>query len=206
MPTPLLLVTEAPVTADRFDSAVATWSRHLDRPAGARLYRSLESSALLELRPLDSLADLETLRPAWSKLWTDLAPELSADVHRQVVEFVEAPKNTDEALPTTPYVQLRRVEVRPPVLDEYRAWRDRTIFETVRAADESEVFLAYHSLLSTEPGVLFVAGFSVAPAVHNAVFKTPAYEAILTEVREKYIIAEGGEGGLHTTTYSLVEA
>jgi hypothetical protein len=37
------------------------------------------------------------------------------------------------------------------------------------------------------------------------VFKTPAYESILDEVREKYIVPEGGVGGLFTKTYARVE-
>ncbi|TGA95330.1 hypothetical protein [Streptomyces sp. MZ04] len=203
----LLLVTEVPVQEDAFDQAVKSWQElHAQRPAGHHLYRSLEGHTLLELRPLADLGELAAFQEESQAQWQALAPSLAGDFHRHVHEFVEAPKDCAEELPDTPYIQLRRVEVKPPVIAEYRAWRDRTIFATVHAADESEVFLAYHSLLSTEPGVLFVAGFSVDPARHNAVFKTPAYEAILEEVREKYIIPQGGEGGLYTKTYARIGA
>ncbi|MEV6838813.1 hypothetical protein AB0N17_30585 [Streptomyces sp. NPDC051133] len=207
MSAPLLLVTEAPVQPDQLDRAVKGWLEfQADRPDGRRLYRSLEDHCLLELRPLTRLEELATLREEAAALWDALAPTLAGDLRRQVHDFVEAVKDTADPLPGTPYVQLRRVEVRPPVIDGYRGWRERTIFETVRAAPESEVFLAYHSLLSTEPGVLFVAGFSVPPAQHNAVFRTPGYEAILTEVREKYIVTRGGDQGLFTKTYARIEA
>ncbi|MDN3260899.1 hypothetical protein QWJ26_13975 [Streptomyces sp. CSDS2] len=207
MSAPLLLVTEAPVQADQLDQAVKGWlDVHAAHPDGRRLYRSLEDHALLELRPLNRLDDLTALEDDARTLWDAVAPALAGDFRRQLHGFVEAPKDCADALPWTPYVQLRRVEVKPPVLDAYREWRERTIFETVRNAPESEAFLAYHSLLSTEPGVLFVAGFSVPPARHNGVFRTPAYDAILAEVREKYIVTQGGDRGLHTKTYAWIEA
>ncbi|WP_018544627.1 hypothetical protein [Streptomyces sp. LaPpAH-108] len=207
MPTRLLLVTEVAVQETESDSAVKSWLElHSRCEDGRALYRSLEDSTLLELRPLSGDEDLGRLRRDAREQWEAVAPFAVGDFRRHVHEFVEAPKDCSTALPDTTYVQLRRVEVKPPVLEEYREWRDRTIFETVRSAEESEVFLAYHSLLSTEPGVLFVAGFSVDPSQHNGVFKTPAYEAILTEVREKYIIPQGGEGGLYTKTYARIEA
>ncbi|MFD5075730.1 hypothetical protein [Streptomyces sp. NPDC058371] len=203
----LLLVTEVPVRPADAEQAAKAWlGQHTARPSGARLYRSAEGTdTLLELRPLAGLEELIALREEWRELWDAVAPYAAGDFRRQVQEFVEAPKDTDDDLPATPYVQLRRVEVKPPVLADYREWRDRTIFETVRAAPESEIFLAYHSLLSTEPGVLFVAGFSCEPTQHNGVFKTPAYESILEEVREKYIVPVGGQGGLFTKTYARVE-
>ncbi|MEV6113652.1 hypothetical protein AB0L59_14320 [Streptomyces sp. NPDC052109] len=206
MSAPLLIVTEAPVRPEAAEQAAKEWlGLHARRPSGAQLYRSVEGAdALLELRPLDDLNQLPALREEWREQWDAVAPHLAGDFRRQVQEFVEAPKDIDTPLPATPYVQLRRVEVKPPVLDEYRAWRDRTIFETVRGADESEVWLAYHSLLSTDAGVLFVAGFSCEPERHNGIYKTPAYEAILEEVREKYIVPVGGEGGLFTKTYARI--
>ncbi|WP_354641717.1 hypothetical protein [Kitasatospora camelliae] len=201
----LLLVTEVNVRPEALDQAAKAWAE-LTAGSPAQLYRSLEDSALLELRPLDSLTDLAALHEEWQQLFTATAPHLAGDFRRQVQEFVEAPKDTDLALPDTAHVQLRRVEVKPPVLADYRAWRDRTIFETVRNAPESEVFLAYHSLLSTEPGVLFVAGFSGDPAVHNAVFRTPEYEAILVQARDNYIVPQGGDRGLFLKTYARIEA
>ncbi|MET7570701.1 hypothetical protein ABZT04_19705 [Streptomyces sp. NPDC005492] len=207
MSTRLLLVTEVPVQEAESDSAVKNWLElHARYQDGRTLYRSLEDDALLELRPLSGDEDLSRFQRDAREQWEAVSPFVAGDFRRHVHEFVEAPKDCAGALPETPYVQLRRVEVKPPVLEEYREWRNRTIFETVRNSEESEVFLAYHSLLSTEPGVLFVAGFSVDPVRHNGVFRTPAYEAILTEVREKYIIPQGGEGGLYTKTYARVEA
>lgn len=208
MSAQLLLATQVPVQNSAADQAVKIWQQLNDDNGGtAQLYRSLDRDMLLELRALDSLDELPALQGQWSALWQALAPHLAGDFRRQVQEFVEAPKPTGLALPDSPYVQLRRVEVKPPVIADYRAWRDRTIFEVVRGAEESEIFVAYHSLLSTEPGVLFVAGFSVAPEVHNAVFRTPHYEEILVQARENYIVTDiGGDAGLFLETYARTEA
>ncbi|MEU9009331.1 hypothetical protein AB0D12_05995 [Streptomyces sp. NPDC048479] len=85
--------------------------------------------------------------------------------------------------------------------DAYREWRDRTIFDVVRTHDEVEVFLAYHSLLSTEPGVLFVSGFSVEPDVYQAVFTSPRYQDIVKQAGDTYIT----DRGLYTRIYARVE-
>ncbi|WP_255955368.1 hypothetical protein [Streptomyces odontomachi] len=207
MSATLLLVTEVPVRESEADSAVKNWQEvHARHQDGRALYRSIDDRTLLELRPLTGDDDIAGLQDDARELWDALSPLLAGDFRRHLYSFVEAPKGCASALPDTPYVQLRRVEVKPPVISEYRAWRDRTIFEVVREADESEVFLAYHSLLSSEPGVLFVAGFSVDPARHNGVYETPAYDAILAEVRQKYIIPQGGDAGLYLKTYARIEA
>jgi hypothetical protein len=124
------------------------------------------------------------------------------DVRRQVLEFVEAPKPTATPLPQTPYVQLRHVEVRPPVYDRYRTWRDRTIFSVVRRSAEVDVFLAYHSLLSSEPGVMFVAGFTCEPEKYLGVFQSPEYQEIVRQAGDEYIT--GGERGLYTKVFARV--
>ncbi len=85
--------------------------------------------------------------------WSLIDLDLKADFQRQLLRFVEAPKNIDAALPSTPYIQLCHVEVPPSVYPNYLAWRDRTIFNVVRNADEVDTFLAYHSVVSGEPGV-----------------------------------------------------
>jgi len=198
----LLVVSEVDVRPADVDAAVRTWRAHL---AGvAQLYRSVVGTSLLELLPVDRLRDIVGLRGYWRGLWDILAPALAGDFRRQVHEFVEAPKDVPTPLQDTPYVQLRRVEVKPPVIHRYREWRERTIFETVRQAPEVEAFLTYHSVLSAEPGVLFVSGFS-DPDKHDAVFQTPEYAEILRQARENYIVVAGGDRGLFTRSYQRVE-
>ncbi|WP_026925294.1 hypothetical protein [Glycomyces arizonensis] len=206
MSSQLLLVTQLPVQPDAVDQTAKAWEQvNAEHGGDALLYRSLERPVLLEVRAANGLAELDGLRPLWAAQWQALAPRLAGDFRRQVHEFVEAPRPTDAPFPDSPYLQLRRVEVRPPVFEDYRAWRERTIFEIVRASDASEVFLAYHSLLGADPGVLFVAGFSCEPEVHNAVYRTPAYEAILVQARENFIVTDiGGDAGLFLETYARI--
>jgi hypothetical protein len=200
----LLLVTEVPVKSGEIDKVIETWSslNAASPDSDAVLYRSLDDDGLLvELAPIANLAELADRDAGYRELSAALAPALAGDFRRQVVEFVEAPKDTKTPLPATPYIQLRHVEVKPPVYDAYRQWRDRTIFEVVRNNAEVEVFLAYHSLLSTEPGVLFVSGFSVEPAAYQAVFSTPAYQEIVRQAGDTYIT----DRGLYTRIYARVE-
>ncbi|MGW7342673.1 hypothetical protein [Streptomyces sp. NPDC054854] len=66
----------------------------------------------------------------------------------------------------------------------------------MRTADEVEVFEAYHSVLSTEPGVMFVSGFSCDPAEYTAVFTSPRYQEIVRQAGDRFIAV--GERGLYT--------
>lgn len=50
-----------------------------------------------------------------------MGQDLASDFRRQLLTFVEAPKDTVATLPPTPYVQLRHVEVPPGNLADYRA-------------------------------------------------------------------------------------
>lgn len=69
----------------------------------------------------------------------------------------------------------------------------------MREASEVETFLAYHSLISSEPGVMFVSGFSGSLAAYSAVFGSPAYQDIVRQAGNRFIT--GGERGLYTKLY-----
>jgi hypothetical protein len=115
---------------------------------------------------------------------------------------VEAPKPERAALPHTDYLQLRHVEVRPPMYRAYRQWREETIFDVVRGSDDIEVFLAYHSVLSTEPGVMFLSGFECAPEQYQRTFTSERYQQIVRQAGDNYIT--GGERGLYTRIYRRI--
>jgi hypothetical protein len=200
MSSPLLLVTEIPVGDDAAE-AIAVWQ---DRPTapGSVFYQGLEAATLLELTPLDGLTELAGLEEHWRQQAKALAGLVVGDVRRQVLRFVEAPKPAPAgaALPDTPYVQLRHVEVKPPVHEEYLAWRDGTIFDVVRTTEQVETFLAYHSLLSTEPGVMFVSGFSCAPEEYLPAFSSERYGEIARHAHARFVTEEG----LYTRLYRRV--
>lgn len=204
MPASMLMVTEVATGEGSTDQAAAEWSRlRAETGSDNVLYRAVTADALLELTALTDLEQLTKEAELFDRQFDELAPFVTGDFRRQVLAFVEAPKSTDTAIPSTRYVQMRHIEVPPGVFADYREWRERTIFDVVRRAGEVEVFLAYHSLFSTEPGVMFVSGFDVDPDRYAAVFSTPEYQEIVRQAGSKYIA--GGERGLYTTIYERVD-
>jgi hypothetical protein len=157
---------------------------------------------VLELAPLHSLAQLDELTPKWRAQATALAPLSAGDVRRQVLEFVEAPKPVPGELPETPHIQLRHVEVKPPVMQDYLEWRVGTIFAEVGKSERVEAFLAYHSLLTTAPGVMFVSGFSCAPEDYLPTFASERYAKIARQAHPRFVTDEG----LYTRIYRRVDS
>jgi hypothetical protein len=204
MPAALLMITEVATRDGAIDDAAAHWARlRAETSSDSVLYRGVAGDTLLELTALSDLSQLAKETEPFARQFDELAPFVTGDFRRQVLEFVEAPKSTDDALPSNRYIQLRHIEVPPKVFADYRRWRAQTIFDVVRRAEEVEVFLAYHSLLSTEPGVMFVSGFDVAPERYAAIFGTPEYQEIVRQAGSNYIA--GGERGLYTTIYERVD-
>lgn len=201
----LITITELSVKPSMATEAIAAWLRHNETSdvTGRVLYRSLDGPTLMELAEVsDTFDELPTLRADWLALWHAVGHMAESDFSRQLLHLVEAPKPAQAPLPRTPYVQLRHIEVPPPVYREYRSWREETIFDVVRAAPEVEVFTAYHSVLSTDPGVMFVTGFSCPPDEYSAVFTSPRYQDIVRQAGQRYIA--GGERGLYTRLYARI--
>lgn len=204
MASTILVITESFPTAESFD-AVAKALASQSTPAVARarhVYTALDKSSCLEIIALDSTAQIADLEQHFQQSWSLTGLSLKGDFQRQMLRFVEAPKNIEGAIPATPYIQLRHVEVRPPVYPDYLSWRDRTIFDVVRKADEVEAFLAYHSVVSSEPGVMFVSGFSCPVEQYTSVFTSDHYKDIVAQAGNQYIT--GGERGLYTKIYCAI--
>jgi hypothetical protein len=205
MSTKALLITEVTPKAGATQRVAHTWAA-LTPPKGVTqrvVYEALDGSTVLELCALDNLGVATTL-DVWRVLvWDKLGADLASDFRQQLLSFVEAPKDTPHALPATPFVQLRHVEVPPERFADYQAWRERTIFDVVRNASEVEVFLAYHSVISTEPGVMFVSGFSASVEDYTALFNSARYQGIVREAGDQYIT--GGDRGLYTRIYRRVD-
>lgn len=200
----LVAVTEITPLPHRAEDLAVRWARSSnDLPAERRgIFLSLDGTSIMELAALDRIEDLATCRPGWPHLEAAFAPHLAADWRRQVLGYVESVKPCPTPLPETPYLQMRHVEVKPPVYPDYREWRDRTIYGVVRRAPEVEVFLSYHSLVSTEPGVMFLSGFSTDPDSYSRVFATDEYRRIVQEAGDTYIT--GGAAGLYTRLYRRI--
>ncbi|OXT02850.1 hypothetical protein B7H23_01400 [Notoacmeibacter marinus] len=172
----------------------------LEVSADARVFVALDDDEVVLLEPLDSDTALGVLQKTLAPQLKRYAQYLAGDVKREVLHFVEAPKACKTSLPDTPYLQLRHVEVKPDQMDAYRQWRDETIFDVVRSADEVETFLAYHSVISGQPGVMFVSGFSTDPDRYGAVFSSERYRTIVQQAGDQYIT--GGTDGLYTKIYA----
>lgn len=195
MSTQFLMISRFPVKS----GASRDFSSVLSEVKSRRTYSSIEGDEVMVLHALDADITLAELDDEFSKDLKDQARYLAGDVSREVLKFVEAPKAIDDLLPDTPYVQLRHVEVKPEAMAAYRKWRDETIFDVVRNAEEVETFLAYHSVVSGQPGVMFVSGFSTPPDTYADVFASERYQSIVQEAGDKYIT--GGTNGLYTKIY-----
>jgi len=195
MASKFILVSKYPVKSGHAEALVTL----LGESDMVRFFVALDGDEVVELRSLEAELELNSLVVSLVPAAQRFSEHLAGDVRRELLEFVEAPKDTDRLLPETSYIQLRHVEVKPEAMEDYRQWREETIFDVVRGAEEVEVFLAYHSVISGQPGVMFVSGFSVNPDSYNAVFDSERYREIVRQAGDSYIT--GGTEGLYTKIY-----
>ncbi|GGK30762.1 hypothetical protein [Salinarimonas ramus] len=195
MPADMILISRFPTKPGKAGGLAAAMPSTPDR----RILVALEGDEVVTLEPISAHDSLAALRDTVSGLAGDLASWLAGDIRRELLAFVEAPKPCEGLLPDTPFLQLRHVEVKPDRMGGYRKWRDETIFDVVRGAEEVESFLAYHSTVSGQPGVMFVSGFSVDPTTYGAVFASERYRTIVQEAGDQFIT--GGTDGLYTKIY-----
>lgn len=122
-----------------------------------------------------------------------------SDIHQDIHGFVDTVLPRESFVPQTKYMQLRQIEVPLSGIDDYLEWRKRTIFKYVQKNDKVTSFLAFHSVLSSTPGVLFVTEFEGDPDEYRNSFLTPEYQVIIKEAGHDHI-----KGGLNTFEYELV--
>ncbi|MCQ0025177.1 hypothetical protein M4914_21015 [Streptomyces somaliensis DSM 40738] len=206
MSATLLILNEVGVAPGRAHEVLARWGELNEKEplAGRTLFRSADGDNVLEITPVEDYAELDALSAGWRRLWDAVSADLVSDFRRQLLEFVEAPKDTADPLPLTQYVQLRYIEVKPKEYAAYREWRENTIFDVVRRAEPVTTFLAYHTLLSTQPGVMFVTGFDCEPEEYQKVFASAEYQDIVQQAGDRFIV--GGESGLYTRVYRRADA
>ncbi len=167
---------------------------------GRRVLKSVVNPEVVEIRALNESLSLKELTLQAPQVGdSEIAPLLVGDVRREILTFVEAPKDCADLLPRTRFIQLRHVEVKPSMMSAYREWREKTIFDVVRGHAPAEVFLAYHSLISGQPGVMFVAGFDTEVETYTSAFTSPRYQDIVQQAGDTYIT--GGTDGLYTEVY-----
>lgn len=205
MSAPIIQLTELAIIKNNLKTARNAWRKLIpDSSNTARLYEQLDSPTLLELRAYPTWPNLFDTAPERRELWETLSQYAEGDFRRELLTYIEEPKPIDTPLPDTANLELRRVEVRPPQYDDYRAWRNRTIFDVVRAAPEVSTFSAYHTVFSTHPGVLFLSGFDGSLNDYRQVFSSARYRQIVQAAGAKYITR--GEQGLDTRIFRLVRS
>lgn len=164
------------------------------------IYEDDKSKELLELRSFNDIKEISWDEGRLESVFHDLASNLSGDIRRELVKFVESPINNDDLLPQTKYIQLRHVEVPANNYFEYRKWRDETIFNVVRDnKDKIESFEAFHSLISGQPGVMFISSFNGDIENYTEAFTNEKYKEIIQQAGDSYIT--GGNEGLYTKIY-----
>lgn len=205
MPSNLIYLSEIIVNENKQDVAWEIWQEKgvfgLPEYSERRCFRLEENSChFLELISLSSFEDVEIVTTGRKGLKTLIEPKMISDWHNQIVSHVESVKPMKTKLPETSKLQLRYIEVPLNVYAEYIKWREGTIFDVVRGADDIDCFLAYHTVLSMQPGVLFLSGFEGDSKTYMAnIFQTLRYQKIIQEAGDQFIA--GGENGLYTRIF-----
>ena len=172
------------------------------RPTDARFPRSVYKheggDRLMEFVALPELSGLGELLgdASWREIESLVRPRLAVDYRRQIHALRDVVKPSASPVPSGANLQLNRMEIAPPKLDEYQAWRRDAFFPHVRAQEHVEGFAAYHSVLSTEPGALFLAQFSCPFEKYLEGLKAPAYQE-LTHHAGRYVL-----GAVATSNWS----
>jgi hypothetical protein len=199
-----MLITEFSIKPELISSCVHSWKKLYEGVCDRVLYRKSDKNALLEIVLLDKPASIEneissTLRNSYADL---VKPALLTDWRMQLLGLKNKVIMKNGLLPSTNYLQLRYIEVPLSVYDEYFQWRRNSIFKYIEKFSNIEYFMAYHSVLSTKPGVLFLSGFLDNVDEYLSVFSRDEFQKISNEAKEKFIY--GGDQGLSTVLYEKV--
>ncbi|WP_375607426.1 MULTISPECIES: hypothetical protein [unclassified Bartonella] len=131
MSTPYLLITEIYPKENQTLTVAKKWRQITAEKSEqqATVFVSLDNRTVLQLRALPSLKQIESLPGIWELELKLLGEDLVNDFRRQLLTYVESVKVLKQSLPSTPYLQLRHIEVPPSRFTSYRQWRDKTIFD-----------------------------------------------------------------------------
>lgn len=201
--TKYILVTEVKSTKENFLNCIKYW-KELRENELTKFYVNQENFNLIELRAFSNLESASQILLDNKLIYSDknLLSFFSSDLHQEILEHKEEVITQNSLLPQSKYLQLRHIEVPLAIYDEYQEWRRQTIFNHVKKLNTVESFVAYHSLLSTSPGVMFVCGFSCSIDDYMQGFSNDAYKEIVRQAGDRYIA--GGEKGLYTKIYEAI--
>lgn len=165
------------------------------------LYLNKDENILLQISHIKNLDDLKTeiKSSLFEEFKEKIKPYCESDFQTEILELKDVAKNQNSLLPFKKYLQLRHIEVPLKTYNDYLDWRKDTIFKYVSHQDKIDSFVAYHSILSSNPGVMFLSSFSCPVNEYVSLFQTPTYQDIVKTAGNKYIA--GGKDGLYTVIY-----
>lgn len=197
----LILHSRAPVAPEhKFTVAKRMSGRDRTGRDAHGTFIALEGSDIMELTAFDSLEALADVLADRTDIERAVASRLTGEWRHEILGHVEDLMPGEASITTAPMVEMRHIEVPPPLYGEYRDWREATIYKTVGGRQEIDDFRSYQSVLSTTPGVMFIVGFSAELARYRTVYQQPAYQDILKQAGSRYIA--GGPSGLDCRTYA----
>ena len=207
MKAPYLAVMEWEVEEGKLDEAAKIWinSKVSNFFENSVLYKGLTKNSLVVLYEVTNFSVIQQFVESdeFKQFVNAQAKYMQSDFHQSIVGLVEDVIRRKQLIPKTKYMQLRSIEVPLSDIDSYLEWRKRRIFEFVKRNDKVTSFLAFHSVFSTVPGVLFVTEFEGNPDEYRASFLTDEYKQIIKEAGHDHI--KSGEQGLQTFEYEKVE-
>lgn len=207
MKAPYLAVMEWEVEEGKLDEAAKIWSNSKVSNffENSVLYKGLTKNSLVVLYEVTNFSVIQQFVESdeFKQFVKAQAKYMQSDFHQSIVGLVEDVIRRKQLIPKTKYMQLRSIEVPLSDIDSYLEWRKRRIFEFVKRNDKVTSFLAFHSVFSTVPGVLFVTEFEGNPDEYRASFLTDEYKQIIKEAGHDHI--KSGEQGLQTFEYEKVE-
>lgn len=207
MKAPYLAVMEWEVEEGKLDEAAKIWtnSKVSNFFENSVLYKGLTKNSLVVLYEVTNFSVIQQFVESdeFKQFVKAQAKYMQSDFHQSIVGLVEDVIRRKQLIPKTRYMQLRSIEVPLSDIDSYLEWRKRRIFEFVKRNDKVTSFLAFHSVFSTVPGVLFVTEFEGNPDEYRASFLTDEYKQIIKEAGHDHI--KSGEQGLQTFEYEKVE-
>lgn len=167
-----------------------------------RFFKGISKNTFVVLYVVQSFNEIQKIIESieFDQFSKEIAPYMNSDFHQGVYGLVDVVLPRESFLPTTKYMQLRSIEVPLSGIDSYLQWRKDRIYKFVEKNDKVTSFLAFHSVLSTTPGVLFVTEYEGNPEEYRRSFLTPEYQQIIREAGHDHI-----RGGLNTFEYELVE-
>lgn len=153
---------------------------------------------IIELRCFNNIEQMSLVEEEIEMAFHELSDYLLGDISRELIKFVESPLESSSLLPESEYIQLRHVEVPPSNYSEYRKWREETIFSVVKDnKDKIESFEAYHSIISGQPGVMFISSFNGDVDAYKKIFNDDRYKEIVRQAGDSFITGDG----LYTRIY-----